>query len=90
MGFPFFQLLTYCCLLFLEVFKDPLLPDLSLYSAHLSRKLLLGLEDVAKGAFVPDLELLLEIFKFLLEAVHLGVVRYLHLLPPRMNLLLKF
>jgi len=51
--------------------------------------LLLGLENVSKGAFVPDLELLLEILNFLLEAVHLGAVRYLCLLPPRMDLLLK-
>jgi hypothetical protein len=34
LGFPFFQLLAYLYFLFLEVFRDPLLSDLSLYDAH--------------------------------------------------------
>jgi hypothetical protein len=35
LGFPFFKFLAYCCFLSFEVFRDPLLPDLSLYNAHL-------------------------------------------------------
>jgi hypothetical protein len=39
---------------------------------------------------IPYFELLLEIFEILLESVHVGAIRYRHLLPPLMDLLLKF
>jgi len=89
LGFSFFNLLAYCYFLSFEVLRKPLLPDLTLYNAHLVHEFVLGFEDVAKGVFVPSLELLLEVFKFLLESIHLGTVRYRRLSPLGVDHLLK-
>jgi hypothetical protein len=75
------MLLAYFIFLRFEVLRYPLLTDLTLYDAHLVHYFILGFKYVVEGVFVPCLEPLLEVFKFLLESIHLGTVRY-HWLPP--------
>jgi hypothetical protein len=41
-----------------------------------------ALEYVSKGSFVPELQVLLEVFKALLESVHAGPMIYFCLGPP--------
>jgi len=57
--------------------------------AHLFSHLSLGFKNVVKGFPVPEFKLLLEILELLLEAVHLGVMRYRCLPPPFIDLLLE-
>jgi hypothetical protein len=66
-----------------------MLPDLSLYHAHLRCQLLLGVENIAKGLHVPESELLLEILELLLESIHLGAMRYRCLPPPLVDIFVK-
>lgn len=59
---PFIQLLTYQSFLLPEFLCDALISDLDLQELHLVVQLLLGLKDVSKGLFVPELEALLKVF----------------------------
>jgi hypothetical protein len=89
LGFPVLQLVAYRHFLGFKIFRESVLLDMSLHHAHLICQLLLGFENVAKVLPIPYFELLLEIFDLLLEAVHLGAVRYRCLPPPLMDLLLE-
>jgi hypothetical protein len=62
---------------------------LALYGAHLVRYFLLSLKDIVEGLFVPGLEILFEVFEFLLEPVHLGAMWNCRLPPPSVGVLLK-
>jgi hypothetical protein len=89
LSLPGFQLLAYSYFLGFKIFSKSMLPDLSLYNAHLICQLLLGVKNIAKGFPVPESELLLKILEPLLESVHLGAMRYRCFPPPLMDIFVK-
>lgn len=77
------------CFLGFKIFSKPMLPDFSLYNAHLICQLLLGVENIAKGFPVLESELYIKILEPLLESIRLGAMRHHCFLPPLMDLFVK-